>query len=146
MLQAIGKEKISLRNVAIGAILKVVVNFIFVGIPSINIQGAAIGTFVSYLFIFVANLLSLVKYTGIKPNLYKTLLKPFVAAVVCGLSTLVFNLNSLGKAGTVLQIGIAAVAYLVALIALNTFEPNDVLSLPKGEKLLKVLEKCKIIR
>lgn len=146
MLQAIGKEKISLRNVAIGAVLKVIVNFIFVGIPSINIQGAAIGTFVSYLFIFVANLLSLVKYTGIKPNLYKTLLKPFVAAIVCGLSTLIFNLNSLGKAGTVLQIGIAAVAYLVALIALNTFEPNDVLSLPKGEKLLKVLKKCKIIR
>ncbi len=146
MLQSIGKEGISLRNVAIGAVLKVIVNFIFVGIPSINIQGAAIGTFVSYLFIFVANLLSLIKYTGVKPNIYKTILKPFIAALACGLSTLILNLSSMGKIGTVLEIAVAAVVYFAALVILNTFEPDDVLSLPKGEKLLKLFTKLKIIR
>lgn len=146
MLQAIGKEKISLRNVAIGAALKVVVNFIFVGIPTINIKGAAIGTFVSYLFIFVANLLSLIKYTGVKPNLWKTVLKPFVAALVCGISTIIINLSAMGKIGTVLEIAVAAVVYFVVLILLNAFEPDDVLSLPKGEKILKVFNKLKIIR
>lgn len=146
MLQAIGKEKISLRNVAIGAVLKVIVNFIFVGIPSINIKGAAIGTFVSYLFIFVANLLSLIKYTGVIPNLWKTVLKPFIAALFCGFSTVIFNLSAMGRIGTVLEIGIAALVYVIVLIVLNTFEPDDVLSLPKGEKLLKVMNKLKIIR
>ncbi len=146
MLQAIGKEKISLRNVGIGAALKVIVNFIFVGIPTINIKGAAIGTFVSYFFIFVANLLSLIKYTGVKPNIYKTILKPFIAALCCGLSTIVLNLSSFGKIGTVLEIGVAAVVYFVVLVIFKTFEPDDVLSLPKGEKILKVLTKLKIIR
>ena len=102
MLQAIGKEKISLRNVAIGAALKVIVNFIFVGIPTINIKGAAIGTFVSYFFIFIANLLSLIKYTGVIPNIYKTIIKPFIAALACGLSTVILNLSAMGKIGTVL--------------------------------------------
>ncbi len=146
MLQAIGKEKISLRNVAIGAALKVVVNFIFVGIPSINIKGAAIGTFVSYLFIFIANLLSLIKYTGVKPNVYKTLIKPFIAAALCGVSTLVLDLSSFGKLGTVIEIAVAAVVYFIVLIIFNTFEPEDILSLPKGEKLLKLLTKLKFIR
>lgn len=146
MLQAIGKEKISLRNVAIGAALKVIVNFIFVGIPTINIKGAAIGTLVQYLFIFVANLLSLVKCTGVKPNLWKTVLKPFIAALCCGLSTTVLNLSSIGKLGTVVEIGVAAVVYLAVLIILNTFEPDDVISLPKGEKILKIFTKFKIIR
>lgn len=146
MLQSIGKEIISLRNVAIGAIIKVIVNYIFVGIPSINIQGAAIGTFVSYLFIFVANLLSIIKYTGVKPNIYKTILKPFFAALCCGASTLVFDFSYMGKLGTALEIVIAAVVYLVALIVLNTFEPDDILTLPKGEKLLNLLIKLKIIR
>lgn len=146
MLQSIGKEKISLRNVAIGAVFKVIVNFIFVGIPTINIQGAAIGTFVSYLFIFVANLLSLIKYTGVKPNIYKTVLKPFIAALFCGLSTVILDLSAFGKIGTVLEIAVAAVVYLLVLIILNTFEPDDVLSLPKGEKLLKLFTKLKIIR
>lgn len=146
MLQAIGKEKISLRNVAIGAVLKVVVNFIFVGIPSINIQGAAIGTFVSYLFIFMANLLSLIKYTGVTPNIYKTLLKPFIAALSCGMATVIINLSSLSKIGTILEVAVAAIVYLAVLILLNTFEPEDVLSLPKGDKLLKLFTKLKIIR
>lgn len=146
MLQAIGKEKISLRNVAIGAALKVIVNFIFVGIPTINIKGAAIGTFVSYLFIFVANLLSLIKYTGVKPNLWKTIIKPFIAAFFCGLSTAVFDLSALGKIGTALEIGIAAVVYLAVLVILNTFEEEDILSLPKGEKIVKLLVKIKFIR
>ena len=146
MLQSIGKEIISLRNVAIGAIIKVIVNYIFVGIPRINIQGAAIGTFVSYLFIFVANLLSIIKYTGVKPNIYKTILKPFFAALCCGASTLVFDFSYMGKLGTALEIVIAAVVYLVALIVLNTFEPDDILTLPKGEKLLNLLIKLKIIR
>lgn len=146
MLQAIGKEKISLRNVAIGAALKVVVNFVFVGIPTINIKGAAIGTFVQYLFIFVANLLSLIKYTGVKPNLWKTVLKPFIAALACGVSTVVIDLSSLGSLGTAVEIAVAAFVYLMALIILNTFEADDVTSLPKGEKILKLFIKFKIIR
>lgn len=146
MLQAIGKEKISLRNVAIGAALKVIVNFILVGIPKINIRGAAVGTMICFMFIFVANLLSLIKYTGITPNFYKTILKPLIAALCCGLSTVILNLSSMGKIGTVLEIAVAAVVYLAVLVIINTFEPDDVLSLPKGEKMLKVFTKFKIIR
>lgn len=146
MLQAVGKEKISLRNVAIGAGLKVVANLIFVNILWFNIRGAAVGTLVCYLFIFIANLLSLIRYTGVKPNLWKTILKPFIAALACGVSTIVLDLSSFGKIGTVLQIAIAAVVYLAVLIILNTFEPDDVLSLPQGEKILKIFNKLKIIR
>lgn len=146
MLQAIGKEKISLRNVAIGAVLKVVFNFVFVGIPTINIKGAAIGTFVSYLFIFFANLLSLIKYTGVKPNIFKTIIKPFISAAFCAVSTIILNLSSLGNLGTIVEIVVAAIVYLVVLIILNTFEADDVLSLPKGDKILKLFIKLKIIR
>ena len=146
MLQAIGKEKISLRNVAIGAALKVIVNFVAVVIPTVNIKGAAIGTLVSYMFIFVANLLSLIKYTGVVPNLYKTLLKPLIAATLCGTAAYFVPIPVSGRLQTVLKIAVAAVVYIVVLVALNTLEAEDVLSLPKGEKLLKVCKKCKIIR
>ena len=56
------------------------------------------------------------------------------------------NLSSFGKIGTVLEIGVAAVVYFVVLVIFKTFEPDDVLSLPKGEKILKVFTKLKIIR
>lgn len=146
ILQAIGKEKISLRNVAIGAVIKVAVNFVLVGIPSVNIRGAAVGTMACFLFIFVANLLSLIKHTGVKPNMWKTILKPLIAAFACGLSTVVLNLSSLGKMGTVIEVAVAAVVYFAVLIILNTFEAEDVTSLPKGDKILKIFRKLRIIR
>lgn len=146
MLQAIGKEKISLRNVAVGAVLKVIVNFIFVGIVSINIKGAAIGTMVSYIFIFTANLTSLIKYTGIKPNLYKTVLKPFTAAIACGVTAFAVSKISSATMVTIVSIMAAAVVYLAVLILLNTFEEEDFLSLPKGEKLLKIAIRLNIVR
>lgn len=147
MLQAIGKEKISLRNVAIGAVIKVVVNFIFVGIPSINIKGAAIGTALCFAFVFFANLLSLVKYTGIVPNLFKTIFKPLISGLICGVSALgVYKISSGGSLMTVASIAVAAVVYVVFLVLLNTFEEEDVASLPKGDKIAKLCKKLKIIR
>ncbi|MBP3706800.1 MAG: polysaccharide biosynthesis protein [Clostridia bacterium] len=147
MLQAIGKEKISLRNVAIGAAIKVIVNFIFVGIPTINIKGAAIGTFVSYFFIFIANLLSLIKYTAVVPNVFKTLIKPFIAAFSCGvIAMLCYKILNGGSIMTVLSIMVAAVVYLISLVFLNTFEEEDFITLPKGGKIVKLCKKFKIIR
>ena len=147
MLQAIGKEKISLRNVAIGAVIKVVINFIFVGIPTINIKGAAIGTAACYAFVFFANLFSIIKFTGIVPNIFKTLVKPFISALVCGVIAYgCYEFLGGGSVKTVISIGVAAIAYFVVLIALNTFEEADVVSLPKGEKLASLCKKLKIIR
>ena len=62
------------------------------------------------------------------------------------MSTVILNLSAMGKIGTVLEIAVAAVVYLMVLVILNTFEADDVLSLPKGEKILKVFNKLKVIR
>lgn len=146
MLQAVGYQVKALRNVAIGAGIKIIVNFILVGIPEINIQGAAAGTLASYIFIFIANLLTLIRVTGVKPTFKKVLLKPFVAALFCGAAAYLTASLLSGKFGTILAVAAAAVTYLLVLILLNTFESDDILALPKGEKLLKVCQKLKIVR
>ena len=87
-----------------------------------------------------------IKYTGVKPNLWQNVLKPFISAFACGLSTVILNLNFMGRIGTVLEIAVAAVVYFVVLILLNTFEAEDVITLPKGDKILKLFTKLKIIR
>lgn len=146
MLQAIGRQVTSLRNVAVGAVLKVVINFIFVGIPSINIKGAAVGTFVCYFSIFLLNLISLIRYTGQVPNIYKTIVKPFLAALCCGMTAYIVEIPTSRRLSTVIEIAAGAIVYVTVLVLLNTFEDDDVLALPKGEKLLKLLKKVKFIR
>ena len=145
MLQAIGKQVISLRNVVIGAVIKVVINFIAVGIPSVNIRGAAIGTFACYLAVFLLNLLSLIKYTGIVPNLIKVIVKPLLASLCCGAVAFFIPLG-ISKTDTIIKIGAAGITYLAALVVFNVFEDEDVLSLPGGQKVLPILKKCKFIR
>ena len=146
MLQAVNHQVAALRNVAIGAALKIVVNFIFVGIPTVNIQGAATGTLACYLFIFIANLITLVKVTGVKPSFKKVLLKPLIASAMCGVAAYAVALLGTSRIITIASVAAAALVYLVSLVAVNAFEKEDVLALPKGEKLLEWCLKLKIIR
>lgn len=146
MLHAVKKQVAAVRNVAIGAAIKVIVNFIFVSIPSVNIVGAAVGTLAGYIFVFAAHLVTLVRHTGVTPNLFKSLGKPLIAALGCGIAAYFMSFIGDSRILTLAAIAVAAVVYLVLLVAMNTFEKADVLALPKGEKLLKVLVKCKIIR
>lgn len=146
MLHAVKKQVAAVRNVAIGAAIKVIVNFIFVSIPSINIIGAAVGTLAGYIFVFAAHLVTLIRHTGVTPNLFKSLGKPLIAAFGCGIAAYFMSLIGDSRLITLAAIAVAAVVYFALLVAMNTFEEADVLALPKGEKLLKVLVKCKIIR
>lgn len=146
MLQSVKKELFAFINIAVGAVIKVVVNYFLVSVPSINIKGAAIGTLACFAYVFIAHFITLIVATKVKPNVWKTILKPLISALACGFSTVVLDLSSMGKIGTILEIGVAAVVYVLVLIILNTFEPEDVISLPKGEKILKVFKKLKIIR
>ena len=57
LLQAIGKERVPVYNMIVGAILKIIVNYIFVAIPSVNVKGAAIGTVVFAMHIFLSLIL-----------------------------------------------------------------------------------------
>lgn len=147
MLQAIGKQMIPVRNVAIGAVIKIVVNFLLVGMPQINILGAPIGTLCCFVYIFFANLLSLIKYSGVTPNIVSTIIKPLLSAVACGaIAYVVAFVLAEGTINTVAAIAAAGVVYLLALIVFKSFSADDILALPQGEKLLKLCRKLKIIR
>lgn len=146
MLQAIGRQKVPVRNMAIGAVLKIVVNFILVGNYKVNMLGAPIGTLCCYVFIAVANFICLVKYSSVMPNIVSTIVKPLVSALLCCAAA--FGVSGFvgGKLGTLLAIIAAVFVYLVALALLKAIEKDDVLSMPKGEKIAAVLTKLKVIR
>lgn len=158
MLQAIGRQDIPVRNIAVGALIKIVVNYILVGIPEINVLGASIGTLACYAYIFSANLYYLIKYSGIVPSFTSTLIKPTFAAVFCataawasqGLMAKFLPTSIAGhstyKLSTILAIILAMAVYALSLILLRAITKEDVLSLPKGEKIAPILEKIGIIR
>lgn len=146
MLQAIGKQIVPVINIAVGAAIKIIVNYALVGTPSVNIKGAPYGTLCCYLYIAIANFVCLVKFSKVMPNIVSTFIKPLIAALACaGTAMGVAKILGEGRINTLLALIAAVVVYLAAIIALKIIEKDDVLGLPKGEKIAAILQKLKIL-
>ena len=151
MLQAIGKQGVPLKNIAVGAVLKIIINYILVGTPEINIVGVPVGTTLCYAYICIANFICFVRYSGVLPNLYSTLGKPLISGSLCAAAAYLCsyfgkNLSVSQSIVTIVSLCVAVVIYFVMLAILKGIEKDDVISLPKGKKIAKVLEKLGIIR
>ncbi len=146
MLQAIGKQAVPVINIAIGAVIKIVVNFLLVGNPEINILGSALGTLCCYLYIALANFICLVRFTKIMPRMVQSFIKPLISAICCGIAAMgVSALLDGSRLSTILAVLVAVAVYLAVIIILRGIEKQDVLAFPKGEKISKILEKLHII-
>lgn len=145
LLQAVGKERIPVINMLIGALIKVGLNFWLVGREEVNIVGASISTLACYLFIVISDFYFLVRHTKVKINFFGCFFKPLLAGGLCGVAAFASYGLLLrvipGTFATIGSIGIAAVVYLISVFLLRIITKNDLLMIPKGEKIAKVLEK-----
>lgn len=151
ILQAVGRADIPAKMLALGCGIKIGLNYVLIGIPSINVQGAVFGTAAFYLFCIFGNYWVLKKETGMKLDLVTVIIKPLIASALCGAGAfgaykLIASVLGLGNAlGCIGAIGVAVVVYAVAVLLLKTLVKNDILMLPKGEKIAEILEKYKLI-
>ncbi|HEX3038309.1 MAG TPA: polysaccharide biosynthesis protein [Oscillospiraceae bacterium] len=145
MLQAIGRVDLPVKLLIVGLTLKVVINYILSGIPEINVLGAGVGTLVCYAFTTVAALYYLCKETHIIPNFVSTLIKPFLASILC--AAVAYFVQAFAarvikdEVATCIAIIIAAIVYAIALLCIKAISQEDILMLPKGQKIAKILEK-----
>ncbi|MBQ9460298.1 MAG: polysaccharide biosynthesis C-terminal domain-containing protein, partial [Clostridia bacterium] len=150
MLQAVGRMDVPLKLFAIGMCIKILVNYILVGIPEVNIQGANIGSIVCYGFVTVMALFVLCRQTKIVPDFVSIFVKPLLAGVVCGaaayFSEIFFDYFFRQTIATALAVVTAVIAYIIALFVFRAIKREDIMQMPKGNKILKLLEKRKLIR
>ncbi len=147
MLQAVGRMDIPIKSIAVGSCAKILLNFILIGNPNININGAPVSTTVCYIIIFAINLGSLLKVTKVKIDVVSVYLKPFISAVLCG--AVAWGANYLiaeklmieSRLVGIVAIGLGAVIYAICMLLFKGIVKDDVLMLPKGEKIAKVLAK-----
>lgn len=160
MLQAVGRMDIPLKSIVAGAIVKIILNYVLVGNPSININGAPIGSIVCYVIIVVINVFAIIKITDAKLNFMSIFIKPLICAAISGASALacykVFGgiLKDVGDPAsrfngmtiaTLIAVIAAVFAYVISLLLIKGISKDDVEMLPKGEKIAKALEKRGIL-
>ncbi len=147
MLQAVGRMDIPIKSIALGSCAKIVLNYILIGNPNINIKGAPISTTVCYVIIFAVNLISLLKITKVKINVVSVYLKPLIGAAVCGGTAFLTNwliaekLMIQSRLVCVIAVAVGAFCYAATMLLIKGIVKDDVEMLPKGEKIGKVLAK-----
>ena len=148
ILQAYGRTVVPVVNMFVGGLIKVVVNFNLVAVPSINIDGAPIGTMVCYFTVMLLNMIWILKETKCKFGIGEYLIKPLFASGIMGVVAY-FMYNGLVGLGTVTALGASIIAavfvYFAMLLIIKVFREEDILMLPKGEKILKLLNKFHLI-
>lgn len=145
MLQAVGRADIPVRLLLIGMLLKLAANFLLVVVPEINMAGACVGTVVCYGLITVFGMLALKRSARVSVRFFSVLWKPAVAGALCaGAAKLVYGLCCLavpGSAAVAAAIVAAILIYAFLLLQMRALEREDILVLPGGEKVVKLLEK-----
>lgn len=145
MLQAVGRVDLPVKLLAAGLTVKVTLNYVLVGIPRVNVLGAGAGTLACYLFITVLAFWFLCRETKIVPDLVSIFLKPLIASLFCTAAAWAFyGLGSRflpGNAAAACAVLGAVLIYAVALFCLRAICRDDVLMLPGGQKIIKILEK-----
>ena len=147
MLQAVGKTKVPIVTMLIGGVIKIVMNFILIANPEINIRGACISSTVCYLVMIIINIIQLTKATGVKLNFISVFVKPFIAALFCGVGAFLGNylltdvMGIESRLTTLVAVCCGGVFYAAAIVLVKGIAKDDLDMIPKGEKIAKVLAK-----
>ena len=150
ILQAYGHERKSILSTCLGVGTKALTVWFLVGLPAVGHFGLPLSTLLCYLIMFTFNLFFLYRFVGYRFRFMKIIFKPFISAAACGCSALAAQklLTSVTspKIATVAAIAVAAMVYVVLLFLLRGLSKDDVLMLPKGKSLLKILTKFHLMK
>lgn len=150
ILQGLGKPIISVINLAVGAIAKIILTYILTGIDTVNIYGAAISTVTAFAIAAVLDLISVIKYSKVKLSTRDIFIRPFISALGMGIITwftFIISINIVGeKLATIISILAGGLSYVVFLLITGAITAEDLSLLPKGDRINKRLSKYRKIK
>ena len=159
ILQTYGKVHLPVLTVILGGLVKIVLNYLLVGEPEINIHGAPISTLCCYLVIAGLNLSLVWLYSPEKPRYLQIFFKPVLASALMGggawavhgfvsraLSGAFLGAATEARAAyltnaaaTLCGILAGVAVYAVLVVVLRILRAEDLKTVPHGAKLAKLL-------
>ena len=149
ILQASGKEKLTMVTLISGGLIKIIVNWFLVAQRPINIYGAPVGTLVSYFFMAALDFVFMCVTLREKPRALRVFAGPLGASLLMGASAWAIYGLAGRFIGTgsyfgmllsmALAIAVAVVVYAVSVIAMRVITKEDMSLIPGGAKVAKIL-------
>ncbi len=118
-------------NLMAGCIVKVILTWILVPIPKINIYGAVIASISAYLVVAILNTISLKKKINIKIDLDSSFIRPLCASITMIIGVLISYNFMITKTNTIsisclFSVFMGIIIYIIAILVFKIFELNDI--------------------
>lgn len=147
VMQAHGYAHLPVINMLLAGVAKLAVVYILVGNSAIGLLGMPISAVMCYVCICVMNLLVMRRVVPQKPKIIRNLLRPLLPSLVMGAAaygTWYGLTKVLGEDGSRLilcavPVLVGVAVYAVGVILCRSITREDLLLLPKGEKIAKFL-------
>ena len=150
ILQGMGKPMVPVIALAIGMVFKVVVSYVLTGIQSINIIGSGIGTLSAYAIASLIEFIYIKKHLQLKLSLKEFVIKPLITVITMFVVVKLTYGATVGVLGnslsTLISIAIGGVVYGLVLLGIGGIRKDEILTLPKGEKIYTILRKIKLMK
>lgn len=158
-LLAAGRPTAPSINLIIGMTVKLGLNYVLVAIPWLNVKGAILGTAIGYIVAIMLNQTQIKQCYPFKTYHLRMMIKPLFSSIIMGVSCyasyfVIDLILKLITKKTIISSDIAvlfAVAvgigvYFVVMILTNAVKRSDIMSLPMGSKIYRVLTKFEPLR
>lgn len=150
VLQGIDRMRIPIRNALIALAVNVVSLPVSLYVFDLNIYAMIVGNIVFSLVMCILNALSVRKYSGFRPNITKTYVKPAVASVLMGVIVyavyfvLYRGLNS-NTVATIIAILAGIVSYAVILLLVKGLTEEELKSFPMGTRIIRIAKRLHLL-
>lgn len=149
-LYGLNKTHIAAIALAVGAIIKFVLNIILISNPKIEIMGAGISSITCQFIAFLITFGVLQKHIKMKFKLGRMVILPILAATFMGICTYFINqgLSAMisPKISTIIAIIAGAIIYVIAILCLKILSKEEMTMIPFGTKLYQLLVRVGIYK
>ncbi|MCD7981580.1 MAG: polysaccharide biosynthesis protein [Clostridiales bacterium] len=151
VLQGIDRMRIPIRNALIALAANVVSLPISLYVFDLNIYAMIVGNIVFSLVMCILNGLSVQRYSGFRPNITKTFVKPAVASVLMGVIAyavyfVTYRAADSNAFSTVIAILAGLISYAVILLLIKGLTEEELKSFPKGDVIIRLAKKLHLLR
>jgi len=152
ILQGMGHVTIPVKNLVIGSLIKVGLEYWLTALPALNIVGAGISTSVGFGVVALLNLADVARRTGRPLGIIRHFGRPLAAsAAMVVIIKLVYLMlvrsMGLGRLPTFVSIAIGAVSYLLVMLIIGGIDKGDFEMIPRiGPLMARFLSRLGILR
>ncbi len=151
ILQATDHLNLPVIHSAIALVVHVIMAFFCIRFFDMNVWGLMISTIVFAVVLCVLNSISLYRQLGLKPELRTGLLIPLISSLIMGavcffIYQMFLLLTSSKLIAFILAFIVALIIYIVAMILLKGVTEQELLRMPKGQLMVKLLKKVHLLK